>query len=235
MERDEKASEDVDDEAERVDVVVLDCTECDGQDQEVLRASPASWVLRCLECGHVHTMPAPRKERMRTVPVILSSGGVSTTRELFVPVEGPVAVDDEFELDGHRVLLTAVERMDGTRPPKATGRDVKMLYAILFDTVTLHYTLNEGEVTRSFTEEVVPEEEVHIGSVREVQGVRLAVKTLKSDQNRTLHRGYLRARNVRRVFADLAPEGKHPGAKVRTRRRGKGTGPPPKSRLPPRR
>lgn len=217
------------------DTVFLDCPACDSDEHEVVRAGIASWVLKCVDCGFTQTVPAPKQERMRSVPLILSSGATAATREVMVPLEGPVAVGDEYVLDGHRVLLTAVERPDGSRPRKAPGRDLKVLYGILFDTVTLHYTLNEGEVTRSFSEDVAPEEEVRVGSVREVKGVRLAVKTLKSDQNRTLHRGYLQARNVRRVFADVAPEGKHAGAKVRTRRRGRGTGPPKKTRGPPRR
>lgn len=230
----------MEDDEERVDVVELTCTECGEQDQAVVRAATSSWVLKCVTCGLVRTIPAPRQARMRPVPVILSHGATSERREVVVPVEGTVATGDEFTLDERRIRVTAVELADGMRPPKALGRDVKVLYAVHFDTVTLHYTVNQGEVTQSFQEEVSPEEEVHIGSVREVQGLRLAVKTLKSDQNRTLHRGYLFAKSVRRVFADLAPEGKGPGSRVRTRRRGKASGPPgtyakPKSRGPPRR
>lgn len=213
------------------ETALLECPECGEVEQSVLRAAASSWVLKCITCGFTRTVPAPRQERMRAVPIVLASGATSTTRELNVPVESPVAVGDEYELDGHRVLLTAVERADGSRPTKAPGIDVRVLYGKLFDTVTLSYTLNQGDVTRSFREEVPPEEEIHVGSVREVQGVMLAVKTLKSDQNRTLHRGYLLARNVRRVFADEAV-GRTPGSKVRTRRRGKATGPPSKARGP---
>jgi uncharacterized Zn finger protein len=205
------------------DLVDLKCPDCgEVWEHAVLRASDAGWTVQCLRCKRVRTMPAPRQERFVPVPVILSQGGTSRTAQLQVPLDGHVAVDDEFDLEGHRVRVTAVEVDAGQRPRRAKGRDVRTLYAVLFDTVTLHYTVNQGEVTRSFQEEVVPETEVHVGSVREVQGLRLAIKTLKSDQNRTLHRGYLFARNVSRVFADVAHAKARPGAKVRTRQRGAG-------------
>ena len=202
------------------DLLDLDCPDCGQvQEHEVLRAAAAGWTVQCAVCGKVRTLPAPKQERFLPVPVVLSEGAASRTATLQVPVGGKVAVDDEFDLEGHRVRVTAVELQDGRRPRSAPGRAVKTLYAVLFDTVTLRYTVNQGDVTRSFQEQVVPETEIHVGAVREVQGHRLAIKTLKSDQNRTLHRGYLYARNVSRVFADLASTA---GTRERTRRRGAG-------------
>lgn len=205
------------------DALILDCPECgEEQGHEVLRAADSGWTVQCARCKSVRVLPAPRQERMVTVPVILSEGATSRTSNLHVPVLSGVGVDDEYDLDGHRVRITAVELRDGTRPRRASGSAVRTLYAVLFDTVQLHYTVNEGETTRSFREDVLPEEEIHIGSVRVVQGIKLAIKTLKSDQNRTLHRGYLFARNVNRVFADVAHAKARPGDKVRTRSRGAG-------------
>jgi uncharacterized Zn finger protein len=214
---DEEAQEDVQ------DLVDLDCPSCGSvQEHEVLRAAASGWTVACAVCGTVRTLPAPKQERFLGVPVIVSEGAASRNAQVQVPLDGKVSIDDEFDLEGHRVRVTAVEVEDGRRPRSAKGRDVRTLYAVMFDTVTLHYTVNQGEVTRSFQEAVVPETEVHVGSVREVQGIRLAVKTLKSDQNRTLHRGFLLARNVRRVFADVAHAKAKPGAKVKTRQRGAG-------------
>jgi uncharacterized Zn finger protein len=205
------------------EMVDLKCPECEEVwEHTILRAADSGWTVQCLRCKRVRTMPAPKQERFIPVPVIVSEGGNSRTAQLQVPLDGFVANDDEFDLDGHRVRVTAVEIDAGQRPKKAKGRDVRTLYAVMFDTVTLHYTVNMGEITKSFQEDVVPEEEIHIGSVREVQGERLAIKTLKSDQNRTLHRGYLFARNVSRVFADVAHAKARPGARVKTRQRGAG-------------
>lgn len=227
-----------DDQAEDdVGIVELDCPDCgEVTDHVVLRAAAANWTLRCEGCGKIRTLPAPKQPRLLVVPVILSEGATSRNAQVAVDLEGSVAIDDEFDFEGRRIRVTAVESKEGMRPKKLKSRDIRTIYAVLFDTVNLHYTVNQGEVTRSFQESVSPEEEIHVGTVREVQGVRLAVKTLKSDQNRTLHRGFLLARNITRVFADLAPAKARPGAKVRTRSRGAGPwgsqGPSNKDRRP---
>jgi uncharacterized Zn finger protein len=213
-----------DDGADAIDPIDLDCPECgEVQTHEVLRAATSGWTVQCMECRKTRTLPAPKRERFVMVPVILSQGATARTAKLSVPLDSPVRPDDEFELEGHRVRVTAVELPGGERPKAAKGRDIRMVYAVLFDTVELHYTLNQGEVTRSFKEQVPPEEEVHIGTVRDVDGVRLVVKTLKSDQNRTINRGFLLARNVRRVFADVA----NPRAKAGQRHAVRKRGPPP--------
>ncbi len=218
-------------------IVDYKCPDCgETTDHTVLRAAAANWTLRCERCKLVRTLPAPKAPRMHPLPVILSEGSTSRTAEVVAELDGSVAVDDEFTLDGRRIRVTAVETVEGTRPKKAPTRDIRTVYAVLFDTVNLHYTVNQGELTRSFQESVPPEEEIHVGTVREVQGVRLAIKTLKSDQNRTLHRGWLFARNVSRVFADIAGAKAKPGQRVRTRSRGAGPwgsqGPSNKDRRP---
>lgn len=210
-----------DDEAD--DSFVDDCPTCDDETvHQVLRAAPAGWTIQCLACETVRTIPAPPQIRLRPVPLILSEGSASRTEILDLELEGSVGVDDEFDFAGNRIRITQVEAPDGMRPKRIKVRAVKTVYGVIFDTVTLHYTVNQGETTRAFQEPVIPETEIHIGSVREVQGMRLAIKTLKSDQNRTLHRGFLFARNVRRVFADVAPDHARAGSRVKTRIRGAG-------------
>ena len=219
------------------EALVLDCPDCgEEQGHEVLRAADSGWTVQCARCGRVRVLPAPRQERTVEVPVILSDGAKSRTERLHVPVSTGVSVNDEYDLEGHRVRITAVELRDGTRPKKAKGSDVKSLYAVIFDTVRLHYTVNQGDITKAFQEDVAPEEEIHIGSVRNVQGNKLAIKTLKSDQNRTLHRGFLFARSITRVFADVADKKARVGGRVKTRSRGAGPwgskGPSTKDRKP---
>ena len=205
------------------EALVLDCPTCDlDQGHEVLRAADSGWTVQCSRCKLIRVLPAPRRERTMPVPVILSEGATSRMETLEVPVEAGVGVNDEYDLEGHRVRITAVELRDGTRPKRAKGPDVKTLYAVVFDTVRLLYTVNQGDITKSFQEDVSPEEEIHIGTVREVDGVKLAIKTLKSDQNRTINRGFLFARSITRVFADVAAAKARKGDKVRIRSRGAG-------------
>jgi uncharacterized Zn finger protein len=201
--------------------VFLECATCgDVEEHAVLRAAESGWTVECLECHTKQTVAAPPKPRTITVPLILSEGATARSLQIEVPLDEPVATDEEAQAEGKRIRFTAVEKKDGTRPKQAPGRDIKMLYAVAYDTVRLRYTVNEGDITRSFQEEAPPEEEIHIGIVREVQGIRLVVKTLKSDQNRTIHRGFLMARSVRRIFADLAPRGSKIGQAARVRKRG---------------
>lgn len=220
-----------------MDNPILDCPACgEIADHDVVRAAPAGWTVQCQECGHVRTLPAPAIPRPVDVRVVLAEGATSRLTELHLEQGMEVAVDDEFEVEGHRVRLTALECQDGTRPRRSPAENLRQVYAMVFDTVTLHYTVNQGEITTSFQEHVVPEEEIHVGQVRVVDGTRLAIKTLKSDQNRTLHRGFLLARNVTRVFADVAQAKAKHGDKVRTRTRGAGpwgsTAPSSKDRRP---
>lgn len=206
-----------------MDPVDLHCPTCDEvTEHDILRAAASGWTVQCTECDVARTLPAPRQPRPVSVSLILSEGSTSRTARLDVEDESTLGVDDELDFEGHRIRITAVESANGMRPRRLPSRDVRQAYAVLFDTVDLHYTVNEGETTRSLREAVAPETEIHVGTVRDVDGSLLAVKTLKSDQNRTLHRGFLLARNVRRVFAEPARVGKQPGDKVRVRSRGAG-------------
>jgi len=203
------------------EALALECPTCgEVQDHVLLRAAESGWTVECLECHTKRTLPAPAKVRMTKVALILSDGATARSGQLEVPLDEPVSTDEEAEFEGKRIRFTQIEKKDGTRPKQAPGRDIKTLYAVVYDTVRLRYTVNEGELTRSFQEEAPPEEEIHIGIVREVQGVRLVPKTLKSDMNRTIHRGFLMARSVRRIFADVAPRGSKIGQKAKVRFRG---------------
>ncbi len=214
---DEQDEEQVGDEP----VILQECPTCgEVTEHDLLRAAASGWTLKCNECNIARVVPAPRKEKGTIIPIILSHGAASRSTQVEVGRESPVTIDDEMQVDGMRIRVTAVERPNGMRPTSALGKYIKTIYAVEFDTVALRYTVNHGEITKSFLEEVAPELEVQIGVVRNVQGVNLVIKTLKSDQNRTLHRGYLLARNVNRVFADLAPLGVYVGDRIKSRKRG---------------
>lgn len=179
----------------------------------VLKATRNNMTIRCQECGTTRTRPAPTQKTV-TLQLVLSHGERSSTDRIEAPVDEEVQVGDEFDHQGHRMLVTALELEGGRNVQKAVAKDVGTVFAKVFDTVVLKYTINEGDRTVSLQEEVPPEEEIQMGSVRRVQGRDLVVKTLKSDRNRTVRKGFLYARNVVRVFCDPAPPGVRPGAAV---------------------
>src|ERR1051325_1117331 len=81
---------------------MLDCPACrETFEHAVLRAATAGWTVECLNCHAVRTVDAPAQERMVEVPAILSEGAQARTVRLHVPLDGPVAVDDEYDLEGH--------------------------------------------------------------------------------------------------------------------------------------
>ena len=160
---------------------------------------------------------ANRPDLEEFVRIGVNTSTDSAKRQMYLPSAGNYAV---IVSDQRMPGMTGVELLRKARTVAPNA--IRVLLTGYTDLASLVGSINQGEITRSFQESVSPEEEIHVGTVREVQGVRLAVKTLKSDQNRTLHRGYLYARNVSRVFADVAHARARPGAKVKTRQRGAG-------------
>lgn len=209
------------------DTVLFDCPQCGEEEQEVVRAAASGWTLRCAACRHVHAAPAPPGERTVTVPVVLADGATSRPTRIQVPLDGAVAVGDEFEAEGHRIRVTALERTDGAAATSAAGRDLRSLSAKVYDTLSLRLSLNEGERTRSFRLEVEPERRLEVGELLEVEGLQLRIASLLSDDFRTLRKGSLEAPRVRRVLCQPADRAKA--------RKSHGKGPPPRRRGPARR
>ncbi len=209
------------------------CPECGDEEHQVLKESPNNITAKCDQCHHVWSW-SPRRSRVIQVNTVVSSGDQSWNVSVPTPDNELISVGDEFELDGHRMLVTSVE-IDGQQlPPSAKASDVRTLFAKVFDTVPLKLSVNEKDKTRSYRIDVDPDMEVPIGLVLDVQGVRLAIKTLKSDQNRTLHKGFLFARNIVRAFCDPAPAKAKPGSIIGTRPRGapaEAKGAPPAKRI----
>ena len=210
---------------ENMDVVQHPCPACEEEVQDVLRVSPNSMTLRCQECGHVFTTSPPPQETMIGAALIISDGDKSTRSQIELVRQDEVVVGYEFDHEGHRLLVTGLESHEGIPETKLLGSQIRTLYAKVFDFVGLKLSLNEGENTRSFETPTSPEEKVRIGDVWEVDGVKMVIKTMKSDLNRTLHKGFLLSRNVRRAFCDPAPEGAVAGDQVAVRPRGKAPDP----------
>ncbi len=204
-----------------MDEFILDsCPDCGEEEQQVLHGSTGSLTIRCTDCHAVRTINPPKQESVIEVNTVVSHDNQSWNVRIPTPSLETISLSDEFELDGHRMIVTAIE-LDGQQSvKKAKATDVRTLFAKVFDTVPLKLSVNERDVTKSYRLDVDPDMEIPVGLVLEVEGILLAIKTLKSDQNRTLHKGFLLARNVRRAFCDPAPRRAKPGDVVTTRRRG---------------
>lgn len=204
-----------------MDVDLFDpCPECGEEEHAILHERPQSLTIQCTECSSVRSINPPKRAPIIDINTVVSQDTQSWNVSIPTPSDESIEEGDEFELDDHRMIVTAIELAGQQRKPKALARDITTLFAKVFDTVPLKLSVNEGEKTRSYKLDVEPDMEVPIGLVLEVEGRLLAIKTLKSDQNRTLHKGFLLARNIRRAFCDEAPRRAKVGQVVGTRRRG---------------
>lgn len=212
------------------------CPACGDPEFEVLKQSENNLTLQCVECHNVWSTTPPR---VRTIElkVVVSHEGEAHAERMDVLRSDEIAVGDEFELNDHRMIVTGIER-EGGNADKLLAENIKVLHAKVFDTVPLKFSVNDGDTTRSYRIDVDPDRPISIGEVFDLETAKVVVKTMKSDQNRTIHKGVLAARNVVRCFCDDAPHWMEPGRVVKTRPRGAPParkGQAPKSRVKGRR
>lgn len=215
------------------EVTILDCPACGSEEHRVLKSNDQNMTVQCMECSRVRSL-TPKRERIVEVNLVVSEGEGSFRTRIPTPAEEEIRVGYEFGLDDHRMIVTGIE-VDGQQTPRrARADEVKTLFAKVFDMVALKFSVNEGDVTKSFKTDVDPDMEIPVGLILPVEGRLLVIKTLKSDQNRTLHKGFLLARNITRAFCDPAPSAR-PGQKVPTRPRGRRGDAPARPRRGPKR
>ncbi len=199
--------------------VITDCPKCGHvTEHQLLKPGENSITVQCDDCGLVRSITPPRV-RIIDLKLIVSDEGVARNERMEVPRQEEVAVGLEFDLNDQRLIVTGIE-IEGKQVKKAKAEDIKVLHAKVFNTVPLRFSVNEDDKTTSFRVDVDPDTPVSIGEVFKVDGQLICVKTIKSDQNRTLHRGYLAARNIVRCFCDPAPWKAKPGQIVKARKRG---------------
>lgn len=194
------------------------CPACGDPEFEVLKQSENSMTLQCVECHNVWNTTPPR---LRTIElkVVVSHEGQAHQDRLDALRDDEISVGDEFELNGHRMMVTGIEREGGNSQTLAAA-DIKVLHAKVFDTVPLKFSVNDGDVTRSYRRDVDPDRPISIGEVFDMDGQKVVIKTFKTDQNRTVHSGVLAARNIVRCFCDDAPHWMEEGRIVKSRPRG---------------
>ncbi|MGB1586682.1 MAG: HVO_0476 family zinc finger protein [Thermoplasmatota archaeon] len=207
-----------------MEAILARCPDCaDDTEHELLKESASNLTVQCLDCDRVHSF-SPKRAKVVSLPLVISDGDQSMSDALETFDQESIAVGDEFEHGDHRMMVTGMEGHDGRHHDRLDAKDIKVLHAKLFDTVPLKMSVNEKEVTKSYRLEVSPERAVSIGEIIAVDGRKLKVKTLKSDQNRTLHKGFLLARNIRRAFCDEVPHWVKEGKIMPVRKRGRPAG-----------
>lgn len=202
------------------EIVGAICPDCQWDEAELLRETEQNVTLRCDKCKHVWTFN-PKKERLITLRLVVSNMDESHYEQIEVVRSEELRVGDDFQHNGHRMLIMDLQLQDQRHVKKAKANDLLAIFAKLFDVVPLRISVNRRDKTKSYEEMTAPEREIWIGEVLEMEGRKFIVKTIKSDQNRTINKGFLFAKNCRRVFCDDAPEWWKVGDIKEVRKRGK--------------
>lgn len=202
------------------EIVGAICPDCGNDEAALLRETAHNVTLKCEECHHVWTFNPPKAKSIET-RLVISAGEESYYEKIDVVQGDEVKVGDDFHHNDHRMLITDIQIHDERHVPKAIAEDIKAIFCKLFNVVPLKISVNRRDKTHSYQEDVEPEREVYIGEILQMEGRNFIVKTLKSDQNRTINKGFLFAKNIRRAFCDDAPEWWKPGDIKEVRKRGK--------------
>ncbi|MDX1611862.1 MAG: HVO_0476 family zinc finger protein, partial [Candidatus Thermoplasmatota archaeon] len=132
---------------------------------------------------------------------ILSEGSESRSTTVPLAKGDRVRVDDEVFGDGHRLLVRAIEVDQGRRVNAAPAEDIKTLWCMVFDKLTIKIAVNKGHITHSDEMDVVPEEEFFVGDEITVHNQPVRIKAIKTHEGIRRH-GSAQARDIVRMFAE---------------------------------
>ncbi|PKK85856.1 MAG: hypothetical protein CVT48_03615 [Thermoplasmata archaeon HGW-Thermoplasmata-1] len=155
--------------------------------------------VKCDECGRIHRVTI-KTGKLREIPLIISEMDQSSKTVLDIYSDEWFRVDEEIELDGKRLLITAIEIDNESRVKRAKGSEIKTVWAKVFDQIRIGISVNRGERTSSYEQWVDPDAEYSVGETIDVNGLNLKIKSIKTKHSK-LRRGGAAARDVIRLYA----------------------------------
>ena len=190
------------DEDSPVETIAI-CPECLGKSEhDVMRRSQRGegddFLVRCLDCGHVHTLQI-RPPRAVRIKATLSDGRGSVSAAIEVDDDETIAVGDLFE---HDEMTWCVTRIDDShsRPATSLGAiEINSMWATRTDRSIVRITMNHGEVSKSTKIECEPDKVFSCGSIMDVDGKNWRIRGLHTGRGRTLT-GSRMAGEVRRIY-----------------------------------
>jgi len=130
--------------------VAAACPGCGDETVHEVLSPGGRATVRCGDCGHTHKA-AVSPEPETTVDVVVSQDGESFAAAVEAPPDEPVAVGDEFVVDGTalvQVRVTAVELDDDSRAEEAPAGEVATLWTRVIDNVGVNVTVHPTDGTR---------------------------------------------------------------------------------------
>lgn len=160
--------------------------------------------VQCHKCSTIHHASIP-SERPVTIPIVLSEGDKSRNEKLTLSPLEEIGVGDEMMVGDNNVIFTAIIS-DGKKVRHAKSKDISLLHAKVFDTVTVKVSISRGPTTRSEALQTPPDEEFQVGDILEFGKTKVAVDRILADS--MVQRGGIpvRARDIKRIYGKIVRE-----------------------------
>jgi uncharacterized Zn finger protein len=161
-----------------------------------------SGVARCSVCKTSHQFDIAAKER--DVKLILSDGPVSQPLTLALDANHRVRRDDVLEVQGKKLRVVRVETAKYASAGSAEVKDIKALWAISSELVSVKISLAMGPKTVPLQVNLPPGLQLSVGDKIKVEGKKLQIYGIRlRGKNITAKDGGGPAAGIQRIYARL--------------------------------
>jgi len=179
------------------------CPSC-SPDEPVPHKVLKSTLMKCEECGDVHS---EKKEKKVPVRVIVSLGGKSlrirTLLSGVIRVGDELVMDDETSGVAYPVHISSIE-VDDKRKESAQADEIKTIWARAIDEVVIKIAISHRETTESIEMTVPGDREYVIGEKIKVDSRNLKIIRIKiRDSGFKSRKGVaIKASDIKRIYAE---------------------------------
>ena len=157
------------------------CPSCGSDTGHALIKSGQENLVRCEECGTVHSVQAER-ERLVGLKVIVSSDRQSQPYFISIPARELLRVGEELLVDdpAKDVVMTEIASLEtDRRVNSAPAETVKTVWARATDEVPLKISVYRNGKTHSLKISVAGDEVFEVGEARKVEGFKFVIVKIK--------------------------------------------------------
>jgi len=183
--------------------IEIPCPSC-SPDEPVPHKVLKSTLMKCEECGDVHSEKIEKKVPVR---VIVSIGGKSlrirTLLSGVIRVGDELVMDDETSGMAYPVHISSIE-VDDKRKDSALAHEIKTIWARAIDEVVIKIAISHRETTESIEMTVPGDREYVIGEKIKVDSRNLKIIRIKiRDGGFKSRKGVaIKASDIKRIYAE---------------------------------
>jgi uncharacterized Zn finger protein len=187
---------------------IIECSGCGLlADHEVLRerkrGNGADFLLKCCECGCVHTVQF-RPPKIINIPIMLTEGAKSKIEKIAMEEDEFLSLEVIFAHDEKHWRLTRLENRKGKSVKRIVASDLSRATALRADRLQIKITMTEGEDSNADTIEVEAEKIFSAGSIIRHDGRKWRIRAIHTGTERTLT-GKVPALEVKRLYLHEPP------------------------------